>query len=84
MAVTRQHPVRPAEVDHGQVHPRPGQAHQVRHPADLARPPATAAAPAADDPRAVAVMDYLRWCNEQQRLDTRITLRDGDFVAELG
>lgn len=42
------------------------------------------AAHAADDPRAVAVMDYLRWCNEQQRLDTRITLRDGEFVADLG
>ena len=41
-------------------------------------------APAADDPRAVAVLDYLRWCNEQQRLGTRIELRDGEFVVDLG
>ena len=41
-------------------------------------------APAADDPRAVAVLDYLRWCTEQQRLDTRITLSDGEFVVDLG
>jgi len=41
-------------------------------------------APAADDPRAAAVLDYLRWCNEQQRLDTRIALRDGEFVVDLG
>jgi poly-gamma-glutamate synthesis protein (capsule biosynthesis protein) len=42
-------------------------------------------APAADDPRAAAVIDYLRWCNERQRLDTRITLSgDGEFVVDLG
>jgi hypothetical protein len=29
-------------------------------------------------------MDYLRWCNEQQSLDTRITLRDGEFLVDLG
>ncbi len=29
-------------------------------------------------------MDYLRWCNEQQSLDTRITLHDGGFVVDLG
>jgi hypothetical protein len=41
-------------------------------------------APAADDPRAAAVMDYLLWCNEQQRLGTRIAARDGEFVVDLG
>jgi hypothetical protein len=41
-------------------------------------------APAAADPRAAAVIDYLRWCNQQQRLDTRISLRDGEFVVDLG
>lgn len=41
-------------------------------------------APAADDPRAVAVMDYLRWCNEQESLDTRISLEGGEFVVDLG
>ena len=41
-------------------------------------------APAAGDPRAVAVLDYLRWCNEQQRLDTLISSRDGEFVVDLG
>jgi poly-gamma-glutamate synthesis protein (capsule biosynthesis protein) len=41
-------------------------------------------APAADDPRATAVLDYLRWCNERQRLSTRIALRDGEFVVDLG
>ena len=41
-------------------------------------------APAADDPRAVAVMDYLRWCNRQQGIGTPITLRDGEFVVDLG
>jgi len=41
-------------------------------------------APAADDPRSAAVMDYLRWCNEQQRLGTRIAARDGEFVVDLG
>jgi Bacterial capsule synthesis protein PGA_cap len=40
-------------------------------------------APAAQDPRAAAVMDYLRWCNSQQQLDTLITLRDGEFVVDL-
>jgi poly-gamma-glutamate synthesis protein (capsule biosynthesis protein) len=40
-------------------------------------------APAAEDPRAVAVIGYLRWCNEQQRLDTLISSRDGEFVVDL-
>jgi poly-gamma-glutamate capsule biosynthesis protein CapA/YwtB (metallophosphatase superfamily) len=41
-------------------------------------------APAADDPRAASVLDYLRWCNEQQGLDTRISRRDGEFIVDLG
>ncbi len=40
-------------------------------------------APAPDDPRAASVIDYLRWCNEQQSLDTRITLREGEFLVDL-
>jgi Bacterial capsule synthesis protein PGA_cap len=41
-------------------------------------------APAADDPHAADVMDYLRWCNSCQRLGTRISLDDGEFVVDLG
>jgi hypothetical protein len=41
-------------------------------------------APGAGDPRAGAVLDYLRWCNEQQGLDTRVTTDGDEFVVELG
>jgi putative NIF3 family GTP cyclohydrolase 1 type 2 len=41
-------------------------------------------APAAGDPRAAAVLSYLRWCNEQQRLDTRIDVDGDEFVVDLG
>ncbi len=41
-------------------------------------------APAPGDPRAASVLDYLRWCNDQQGLDTRITDSGGEYTVELG